>query len=111
MRRKSNRAIRTKSGKILLPKPQKGALGEYTIKKSKKSRRRSLREDVEKIGYTSTMRDLNLRATLTKRIAPRASKKMRKDMEYLRRISGKSKSNKSNSSRKNKRTRSKSARK
>lgn len=98
-----------KSGKILLPKPQKGALGTYTTKKSKKSRRKSLREDVEKLGYTTTMRDLNLRATLTKRMAPRSSKKMRKDMEYLRRISGKSKE--SRKSRKNKRVRSKSAQK
>lgn len=94
--RKSN-----KSGKVLLPHPQKGAMGKYSTKKSSRSRHATLRKDVEKLGYTSTMRDLNVRATMNKNQAPKASKTMREDMEYLR----KNRTRLSNKSRKSRKSR------
>lgn len=76
------------SQKTLLPHPEKGALTykgkPYSTHDSASARRKVLEGKVKEIGYASTMRDVNLIATLTKNQAPEASKKMRADMQYLR---------------------------
>lgn len=84
-----------RSRKVRLPRPQAGAMGSYSTKDSEAKRRAALRKDVQKVGYTSTMRDLNLRATLNKNKNPTAAKKMRADMEYLRRSRASRRSRKS----------------
>lgn len=81
--RKSRRSRRSRRSKVILPKPQKGALGDYSTKYPVKRRHKVLRADVKKLGYKTTVLDLSERATLNKRRAPSASKKMRADIKYL----------------------------
>jgi hypothetical protein len=71
----------------ILPKPQKNALEGYSTHQPSKSRRSKLTKLVSKKGYATIIRDLNLRATLSKNKAPGASKKMKSDMKYLKKKS------------------------
>lgn len=75
---------KSRKSRKILPRPTKGALGNYSTKKSAKSRRSDLKKDVKKLGYKSTMLDLNLVATMNKNTNPAVSKKMRQDMKWMR---------------------------
>lgn len=101
---KSRKSKRTT--KVILPHPTPGALGDYTTHDSQSVRRKELEKHVKKIGYASTVRDLNLRATLNKSNAPDASEKMRDDMAYLKKKyrGGSRKSRKSRKSNKSRKT-------
>ena len=67
-----------------LPTPTKGALGKYTTTMTDKTRHGELRRLEKKLGKTTLIRDLNLRANLNK--GTRAGQIMRRDMEYVRQI-------------------------
>jgi hypothetical protein len=77
-------------GRKLLPKPAKGALGKYSTRKSKKSRRKELSKK-EPVG---TIKALTLRANLLKNINPAASGKMRKDAAAIKKSRRKSRKSK-----------------
>ncbi len=84
--RKSHRSPRSKSSadKVVLPRPEKGALGDYSTKNPAAERRVSLKKSVRDKGYATTMREINIRATLNKTTNPGIARKMKSDMEYLR---------------------------
>lgn len=81
----SHNSVHKKGGRTYLPHPTSGALGDYSTTYKQAYRRDVLRNQVEKNSYASTMKDLNLRATLNKNKSPHSSEVMRKDMDYLRR--------------------------
>jgi hypothetical protein len=70
--------------KIRLPKPNKGALGDYSTKSPTSKRRASLQKQIREKDYATVIRELNIRAVLGKNNAPDASEKMRSDMQYLK---------------------------
>ena len=70
--------------RVLLPHPEKGALGNYSTTHGEKSRHTALNKAVKSNGYKSTILDLNLRATLNKNQSPKSAEIMHKDMDYLR---------------------------
>lgn len=78
-----DRGLKGKGPKIL-PKPQKNALEGYSTKQPSKSRRDKLKRLVKKKGYSTIVRDLNLRANFNKRTAPDANKILREDMKFLK---------------------------
>ncbi|SIP85982.1 Hypothetical protein PACV_268 [Pacmanvirus A23] len=92
--RKSRKSRKSKA-KTLLPKPKPGGLGNYSTKQPAATRRQKLAREVKKHGYKTTVLDLNLRATVNKRQAPEASKKMKQDIQYLRKHRTSRKSRKS----------------
>jgi len=81
---KSKRKSQRKSAKTILPKPTKGALGDYTTKSPASKRRKSLQKQVREKDYATVIKELNLRAVLNKNTAPEASKKISNDMKYLK---------------------------
>ena len=106
-----------KSKKVYLPHPRPGALtatdkrgkSRYSTKDTADRRRKVLTRDVKRIGYKTTILDLNLIATLNKNQNPETTRKIRDDMEYLRK-KYRSSSRKSHSSRKSRTSRRKSRR-
>jgi hypothetical protein len=102
----------SKSKKVLLPHPEKGALGQYSTSSAEKTRHAELNKSVRAHGYKSTILDLNLRATLNKNRSPKSSEIMHKDMDYLRskyrggsRKSKKSRKHRSKASKKSRKSR------
>lgn len=80
--RKSKKSKQSR-GRTILPKPLKGALEDYSTKKPKMIRHRSLDRQAAKKGVAPVIRELNLRAVMNKRNVE-VAKKMRDDMLYLR---------------------------
>ncbi|AIB52033.1 hypothetical protein E24_00338 [Faustovirus] len=81
---KNKSAKKRKGSKTILPKPTKGALGDYTTKSPASKRRKSLQKQVREKDYATVIKELNLRAVLNKNTAPEASKKISNDMKYLK---------------------------
>jgi hypothetical protein len=103
----------SRKSKTLLPKPEKGSMGKYSTKQSDRTRHMELKSRAKKKGYSTVMKELNLRSTLNKSNAPEAAKIMKSDMEYLRDHEFEIKSSKSGGrkSRQSKRSKSKRSRK
>ncbi len=80
--RKSKKSRKSKR-KVVLPHPEKGAMGKYSTTLPRAKRHSILCGLVNKHGYASVIRDLNLRATLNKHNKTPHGK-MREDMEWLR---------------------------
>jgi hypothetical protein len=81
---KKSRSRSKSRSKVYLPHPKKGALSGYSTKLPQAKREKILDKDVKAHGYATTMRELNLIATLNKTNSPTSSKKIRDDMEKLR---------------------------
>lgn len=81
---------KTPASRKVLPKPKKGSLGKYgyaNIKHtSAASRRVALRVAVEKDGYATIIRRLNLLANYTKVSDPETHKIMRADIAWIQKM-------------------------
>ncbi|QJX71593.1 nudix hydrolase domain protein [Faustovirus] len=82
--RKAAKSRRRTKSKVRLPKPTKGSLGDYTTKSPAPKRRASLQRQIREKDYATVIRELNIRATLSKHNAPKASQKMKADMQFLK---------------------------
>lgn len=80
--KRSRRSRSRKSRKVILPHPTKGAMGNYSTSLPADKRHNILRRLVTKLGYSTVVHDLSLRATLNKHNAT-VHGKMKKDMEWL----------------------------
>ncbi len=83
---KSRKSVKSRksSKKTYLPHPTKNALYPYKTSLSASERHRILHRKVKELGYSSLMKDLNLRATLVKNTSKRAHAVFEQDMDYLR---------------------------
>ena len=63
---------------------RKGTLMGYSTHMGTSARRKTLRKVVKKVGPLSTFRKLNAVAVLTKRTAPKSSRKMKADRTWVK---------------------------
>lgn len=81
---------KTPKSKRVLPPLEKGGLGKYGYANVKKttanSRRKALSKGVKKEGYLPIMRRLVLVANYNKNSDPEAHKRMRADVEWMKRV-------------------------
>lgn len=82
---RTRKSRRSRGQRTYLPRPTRGALKPYSTSQGDATRHRILEKKIDELGYTSVIRDLNLRSTMNKGTAPAVSRKMKKDMEWMRR--------------------------
>jgi hypothetical protein len=63
---------------------KKGTLLGYSARMKPAARHKTLRKVIKKVGPLSTFRKLNAIAVLTKRTAPKSSRKMQTDRKWVK---------------------------
>jgi hypothetical protein len=75
-------------GKRVIPELRRGALSKhgYAVSSPRSSRLKSLRKASREYGVTSVIHKLNVIATYNKTTHPEKTKKVRQDMEFVRKL-------------------------
>ena len=83
--RRDGSVISMRGGKHNLIGPlKKGTLMGYSARMKPAARHKTLRRVIRKVGPLSTFRKLNAIAVLTKRTAPKSSRKMQTDRKWVK---------------------------
>jgi hypothetical protein len=73
-----------KTRRTLIGSLKEGSLMGYNTHMKAPARHKTLRKVIKKVGPTSTVRKLNAIAVLTKRTAPKSSRKMKADRKWVK---------------------------